>query len=233
MTEDHTSVSPLKVVAAIGIATVAFLIFFGAGGPERLENLIDRESAGTFDISDEDSLRSPEELIAETERHIAGTRGIGCIEVWSSLLRCTEQFDSAAFKMGLAYELGEEPQRERIGESADQLRDLQVERLPEFREAYASLLRDQSPQRNVDSRTVGSEHRTLDVVSSDFESDESVSEFHDEISEGLHLLRFDQVRYRQHDEQQDPVSIELETPSDEALGFFDDDNRWRPVRIEQ
>ncbi len=113
---------------------------------------------------------------------------------------------------------------EEIKKLANQLKKevskLQTKEFPIMRKNYGKLADDLLWEHNIDTKTLGSDYATLELIGGIFANNKNIKDMHNTLFEMLQLLRFDKVIYKWYEYDKDYTTFKIDSLRDnEVVGF--------------
>ena len=159
--------------------------------------------------------------LAQVEREIAGldnfdvstytasketiTIGLALFSVWADLAR-----KASHHKLSPS-------QKKRVEVYRNKVRRVQANSLPRLRDAYGPVLRKSLWQFDMEASTYGAGYRTIEFVGGVFAANRNIEEFHGQMRETLHQLRFKEARYKWYKGADRFTYYKLDSPPDTEL----------------
>jgi len=206
----------------IGFAIVIFITFFlivvssGSDPSPTGTSLSTHPSTGTVE-----SELSEEEQIAQTKdrltREVAGVDDFDGSDFRTDVSLLTIElalFDTYAVIIEEARGLGDSEIDSLATQLEQKVSALQSKEFPEMRKAYADILSKNFWEFDIDVKTSGTAHSTIELVGGTFAANRNIGEMHAQLKEMMYLLRFDRANYKWYTYDRDYTYFDFDSPLD-------------------
>lgn len=143
--------------------------------------------------------------------------GLALFSVWATMIEEGESLD-----LNFA-------QKEQRAILRQKIIEAQVETFPKFREAYGPILDKNLWEFDIDARSFGKNHKTIEFVGGIFAANSNIKEFHILWRETFQNLRFKQIRYKWFDDASEYTYFDINPPADNELIIWENNDKYREV----